>query len=85
MISKEQLILDLSAVESESYRDCASRLYSLGYRMPDCAERWQRDRLLGAVFGAGRLGLTLEQMAEALVDTAGLTRPGPGAHRKESP
>lgn len=69
-ITKEQLSLDLAAGGDESYQECAFRLYDLGYRMPDCPERWQHDRLFGGLVGAARQTKTLDAMAEVLVDVA---------------
>lgn len=35
-------------------RRVSEHLVELGYRLPDCPDRWQKDRLAGAVWNIGR-------------------------------
>jgi hypothetical protein len=74
MTDIKQLVEDLEVGGDESYEDCARRLIELGYRIPDCPERWQADRMTGVVFGAASQMKTLRDIAIVMVNTAGVTK-----------
>lgn len=77
----QQLLEDLK-VGDTTYADTARRLYDLGWRMPDCPDRWQVDRITGAILGAKMQAertaspprTVLDVMATVLVETVGLTK-----------
>lgn len=70
----KRLAHDLEVGGDETYPACAERLFNLGYRMPDCAERWQMDQLAGALFGAARDNAGLEEIARRMIENAGVSR-----------
>lgn len=79
-ITRQGLETDLDAIDGMAFYKAAAVLYKRGYRMPDCADRWQIDRLAGALVGAATAS-GHESVAQVLIDVVGLTQIT--SHKKE--
>lgn len=80
MITRQQLDTDLDKVAGLPFPKAAKKLYKLGYRMPDCSDRWQVDRLSGALVGAA-MSSGHDSVADVLIRVVGLTQIT--SHKKE--